>query len=224
MIDVRRRRPVRLLAALAASAFLAGGCALAPLAADPGSDAPERRPGATTAVWRPASYGQALAAWRTPEDVNAWIGAAFEYDEERAVALSESQRAAGPAPAILGPGAFFEKPRGVCVDLARFAVETLKAVAPALKPRYLMIEFDPARLRGQVLRRHWVAAYDGPDGLRIIGDSKRPGVISGPYRTLDDFIGDYARYRGRGIVSYRELESYQRRLKQQRARQTKSDA
>lgn len=222
MIDVRPCARMGLFAVLAAAAVLAGGCALAPLAADPGSDAPERRasPGASAAVPRPDSYGQALASWRTPEELNAWIGAVFEYDLDRAVALSESQRAAGPAPAIASPAAFFERPKGVCVDLARFAVETLKTVAPALKPRYLMIEFNPARLRGQVLRRHWVAAYEGPDGLRIIGDSKRPGVIAGPYRTLDDFIGDYARYRGREIVSVRELESYQRQLRQQRVRQT----
>ncbi|MFT3820776.1 MAG: hypothetical protein QM750_24685 [Rubrivivax sp.] len=209
---------------LTGAALIVGGCALTPILADPGSDAPERRPSAAAAVWRPDSYGRALASWRTPEDVNAWIGATFEYDDERAVALSESQRAAGPAPHILAPSAFFDRPRGVCVDLARFAVETLKTVAPELKPRYLMIEFDPARLRGQVLRRHWVAAYEGPDGLRIIGDSKRPGFIAGPYRTLDDFIGDYARYRGRDIVSYRELESYQRKLRQPRARQQKGDA
>jgi len=215
---------MRSFAFLAGAALLISGCTLVPLQADPGSDAPERRPSAAEAVWRPDSYRQALASWRTPEDVNAWIGATFEYDVERAIALSESQRAARPAPPILDPGAFFERPKGVCVDLARFAVETLQAVAPALKPRYLMIEFNPTRLRGQVLRRHWVVAYEGADGLRIIGDSKRPGVIAGPYRTLDDFIGDYARYRGREIVSYRELESYQRKLRQQRAQQKKSDA
>ena len=44
----------------------------------------------------------------------------------------------------------------------------------------------------------------------FFADSKRPGHIAGPYDSVAAFIGDYARYRGRRIVSYRELESYRR--------------
>jgi hypothetical protein len=36
----------------------------------------------------------ALAAWHSAEDVNAWIGARFEYDTARAMRLSETQRQA----------------------------------------------------------------------------------------------------------------------------------
>jgi hypothetical protein len=183
----------------------------------PDSDAPGVRVSAQRPVPDYASYAQALAAWRTPEDVNDWIGARFEYDRGRALALSESQLARGPAPAIYPPGAFYDRPVGVCVDLARFAVDALTQVAPELKPRYLMIEFDPARIRGQTLRRHWVVVYEQADGIHVFADSKRPGVVAGPYPTIAAFIDDYASYRKRSIVAFRELDDFGRRVRVQRA-------
>ena len=201
---------------------LLGGCGSLYPPPDPASDAPEHRSRVSESVPVPASYSEALAAWHAPEDVNAWIGATFEYDIDRAVALAESQRTAGPAPRVFEPDAFFARPAGVCVDLARFGVETLRQVSPELRARYLMIEFDPARLRGQVLRRHWVVVYDSPQGLRIFADSKRPGIIAGPYRTVDEFIAEYARFRGREVISYREVDSYLRKYKTQ-AKRAKSD-
>jgi hypothetical protein len=209
------------------AAALVGACASAPPAADPASDAPEARlvrlvPGA--GVDLPPRYADALAAWRRPADVNAWIGATFEYDTERALALSESQRAAGRSPAITTPAAFYDRPRGICVDLARFAVETLRTVAPETRPRYLMIEFDPLTLRGQVLRRHWVALYEDAAGLHVIADSKRPGVAAGPYPGVAEFVADYARYRGRTIVAWRELDSFERRTRAAAPRQPRAGA
>lgn len=189
---------------------LLGACAAPVIHADPASDAPEVRVAAAQPVPRHASYAQALAAWRTPEDLEAWIGAFFEYDRGRALALSESARAAGRAPPIHAPAAFFDHPEGICVDLARFAVESLRQVAPGLKPRYLMIEFDPARLSGQVLRRHWIAMVQRDGQHWFLADSKRPGTVAGPYPDVEAFIADYARYRGRTIVSFGERDSFQR--------------
>lgn len=193
-----------------ATLLLLGACAAPAERADPDSDAPETRVVAASPVPRHATYAQALAAWRTPEDLEAWIGAHFTYDMTRALVLSESARAAGRAPPVHAPAAFFERPEGICVDLARFAVESLRQVAPGLKPRYLMIEFDPARLSGQVLRRHWIATVER-DGQRwFLADSKRPGTVAGPYPSVEAFVADYARYRGRTIVSFGERDSFQR--------------
>jgi hypothetical protein len=166
------------------------------------------------AVDLPASYAEALGTWRSPIEVNAWIGARFEYDQERAVKLSESQRALGPGVKIHQPGAFFDRPAGVCVDLARFAVETLRAVAPAANATYLMIEFDPVMISGNTLRRHWLVMFERGGQLYFFADSKRPGHIAGPYGTIAEFIDHYSQYRQRRIVSYRALQSYERRLKQ----------
>ena len=94
--------------------------------------------------------------WQRAEDINVWIGLRFEYDRERALVLSESARAGqAERAAILEPEAFYAAPRGVCVDLARFAVSTLRRVEPDAQAAYLMIEFEPVQVQGHWLRRHW---------------------------------------------------------------------
>ena len=98
-------------------------------------------------------------------------------------------------------------------DLSRFAVETLRAVAPSAKAAYLMIEFDPAVISGNTLRRHWVVKFERDGKLYFFADSKRPGHIAGPYSTVQEFIDQYSQYRQRRIVSYRALESHERQLK-----------
>ncbi len=75
---------------------LLGGCAMAPPVSDPASDAPERRVTAPEQVRKYPTYREALDAWRRPEDVNAWIGAAFEY---------EAKRVKGDTSAVMGLGA-----------------------------------------------------------------------------------------------------------------------
>jgi hypothetical protein len=157
-----------------------------------------------------ASYAQALQIWRTPEDVNAWIDARFAYDHSRAMMLSETQRGGPRQLPIYPPHDFFAAPSGVCVDLSRFAVETLRHIDPALKPSYLMIEFAPVTIAGNSLRMHWLASFQRDGKLYFFADSKRPGHIAGPYDSAREFIDEYAAYRGREIVAFRELDSYQR--------------
>lgn len=172
----------------------------------------------------PATYAEALRTWASADDVNAWIGARFVYDSDRALALSESARAAGPAPAVTEPAAFHAHPRGVCVDLARFAVDTLRAVEPAVQPAYLMIEFAPVRVAGQVLRRHWMATFRRDDGHYFFADSKRPGHLAGPYASVEAFVTAYAAYRGRPVVAHRVLPSYARQARQSAQRALRVDA
>lgn len=206
-------------APLAAAFTLVVGlaCATQP-STDPGSDRPEPRLRESFRPVAASTYREALQFWHTPQDVNVWIGAHFEYDAERALLLSETQRAAGVASTIYAPEDFFAKPQGICVDLARFAVETLRTIAPGVKAQYLMIEFDPVTLSGNVLRRHWLASFE-LDGQRyFFADSKRPGHVAGPYASTEAFLDAYARYRQRAIVSFRDLPSYQRRMKTQAAR------
>lgn len=194
-----------LLAAALAAPFGAGA-----VTADPRSDAPEGPRPATASFVDAANYAEALARWRGAADVNGWIGARFHYDRARALRLSETQRQANGRLPIIEPAAFFAAPSGVCVDLARFAVETLRAIEPAARPRYLMIEFDPQLIEGNLLRRHWLVSFERADGRYFFADSKRPGHVAGPYADTETFIADYARYRGRPIVSFREVESYER--------------
>jgi len=171
-------------------------CSTLPTAAEPVASAP--------------SYTQALQDWRQPEELSAWAGQRFRYDPARALQFSAMQRSVSTPPTIAEPAAFFDAPVGVCLDLSRFAVETLRRVGPQLQARYLMIEFEPVTLNGHVLRLHWIASFRRDGQIYFLADSERPGHIAGPYATAQAFIDDYAVYRGRPVVRFLELDSLQR--------------
>ncbi|HEU5296405.1 MAG TPA: hypothetical protein VFU71_16625 [Burkholderiaceae bacterium] len=192
--------------------------------ADPASDAPEQQSAIRGVAPAPASYTVALQTWQRAEDLSSWLGEHFEYDTARALRLSETQRARSGRLPIHEPAAFFAVPRGVCVDVARFAVESLRAIDPQARAGYLMIEFDPATLSGQTLRRHWVATFERDGRLYVFGDSKRPGHLAGPYADAAAFVADYARYRGREVVAYRQLATYERQRRQLATRQPREAA
>jgi len=163
-------------------------------------------------------YERALHTWKTPEDIAAWIAANFSYDMTRAVRLSEAQRtrpSTTSAPfSILRPAQLFETKTGVCVDLSRFGVETLRRIDPRSDPKYLMVEFEPIHIGGSTLRLHWLASFKRDGKTYFFADSKRPGHIAGPYDAVREFIADYEQDRGRRILAFRERESYR---KQRRA-------
>lgn len=218
-----QRRILRVFLAVMASLGLAA-CASVSGGADPASDAPEARTRSDVPLKPVRSYGEALLTWHNAADVNAWIGARFEYDMTRALRLSETQRDKLGRMPILAPEAFFDAPRGVCVDLARFAVESLRAVDPEARAAYVMIEFDPVAIAGNTLRRHWVVSFRKDGKLYFFADSKRPGHVAGPYLDTREFIAEYARYRGRKIVSFREAESYERRIRTLAAKQGRDES
>jgi hypothetical protein len=176
------------------------------------SDEPEYT-GATVPFKAVDSYDQALRVWRTPEDISGWVAASFSYDSARALQLSETQRAKSKRLPVFNPSEFFERKSGVCVDLARFGFETLRSIDPVSAPKYLMIEFEAAYIKGNTLRLHWLVSFRRDGKIYFFADSKRPGHIAGPYKDTQDFINEYEQYRRRRIVTFRELETYE---KQQR--------
>lgn len=199
-------------------ALLLCACALAGCATTAGAplavaadDSPEPWPQRPAIYRDAATYPEALRTWRSPEDVSAWMGARFTYDGSRALLLSESARSRGAAPAIHRPADFFAAPSGMCLDLARFTVETLATIDAQLKPAYLMIEFEPVRIAGETLRLHWLALFKRDGRYWFIGDSKRPGHVAGPYASAQAFVDEYARYRQRRVVAFRETASFERR-------------
>ena len=217
-----RRTSPRLLGLAVSIAIVLQGCALRPdVAAD--SDAPEPRRAMPATSHPPASYDEALRTWHTPEDLNRWIGERFAYDVARAMRLSESQREMRGTLPIHAPAQFYARPEGVCVDLARFAVETLQVVAPEAKARYVMLEFAPVTIQGNLLRRHWVVSFERDGMLYFFADAKRPGTIAGPYASTQAFVDDYSEVRHRPITAFRELPSYQRRAKVQAVRTPRAD-
>jgi hypothetical protein len=190
-------------------------CGSAPRAADLSSDEPEYPRDARAPFKAAASYEQALQIWKTPEDIHGWIAANFSYDSARAMRLSETQRTRTESISILSPSAFFESKTGVCVDLARFGVETLRRIDPGSDPKYLMIEFDPIQLHGNTLRLHWLVRFTRDGRIYFFADSRRPGHMAGPYDDVRLFVEEYAQYRGRQIVGFRELDSFQKQERPQ---------
>lgn len=168
-----------------------------------------------------SSYEEALQIWESVEDINDWIAANFSYDSDRAIRLSENRLKRNENISIYSPAKFFEAKTGVCVDLARFSVETLRKIDPASDPKYLMIEFDPIQIRGNTFRLHWLVSFRRDGKIYFFSDSKRPGHIAGPYNDAQEFVDEYEQYRSRKIIAFRELESYQ---KQRRAKAIKRQA
>ncbi len=170
------------------------------------------------------SYTQALGTWKTAEDINKWVGRSFTYDRARAIKLSSDRKNRNKGISIYKPSEFFVTKAGVCVDLARFGVETLKKIDPNSDPNYLMIEFDPIQINGNTFRLHWLVSFKKDGKKYFFCDSKRPGFLAGPYNGTQVFINEYEQYRGRKIVAHRELESYKkkRKLKSVKRRMTKS--
>jgi len=163
----------------------------------------------------PDSYNRALDLWKTAEDINKWIASSFVYDKARAIKLSSNQRTKNKEISIYSPSEFFERKAGVCVDLTRFGVETLRIIDPNSDPKYLMIEFDPIQIKSNTFRLHWLVSFKR-DGMKyFFCDSKRLGYIAGPYSSTQVFISEYEQYRGRKIVTHQELESYQKQQKSQ---------
>jgi Transglutaminase-like domain len=159
------------------------------------------------------SYTQALDIWKTAEDINQWVAGSFTYDRPRAITLSSNRKSGNKEISIYTPSEFFTARTGVCVDLARFGVETLKKIAPDSDPKYLMIEFQPVQINGNIFRLHWLVSFKKDGKNYFFCDSKRPGFMAGPYESTQVFINGYEKFRGRHIVAYRELESYKKKKK-----------
>lgn len=207
--------PLRIVARIALCLACASVLTVAPAHAQEPPDAPESgaRREAPSRSDAPASYTAALAAWKSPEEIARFVGATFVYDRARALALAEAPASRAPRPAIHSPEAMFESPEGVCIDLARFGVETLNRVDSSFAAQYLMLEFEPVVIEGRTLRRHWVASFRRDGKLWFFADSRRPGHVAGPYDSVAAFVAEYSHYRARPIVAWRETETFLRRTR-----------
>jgi len=181
------------------------------------SDAPDDL-GKTHKAPEYLSYSIALEKWKSINEVADWMRQYFSYDFSRALDLSETNRGDTKKVAVYSPSELYSKKKGVCVDLARFGVETVRKIFPESHPRYVMIEFTPIIISGKTIRKHWIASYQKEGKYYYFADSKRPGYISGPFNYTEEFINQYERYRGREIVSFKELDDFKkkRRLKKRK--------
>ena len=168
----------------------------------------------------PTSYNKALQQWETVIQVNDWIKNNFSYDMERAKKLAENGSDRGKVNIYL-PAEFYQIKKGICVDLSRFTVETINKIDASKNAQYLMIEFEPITIDGKIIRKHWISIYEDIKGYYLLGDSKRPGYIAGPFKKVDDFIIEYQKYRERKIVTWKVLLNYKKMKKKKTLAQKK---
>jgi hypothetical protein len=159
-----------------------------------------------------SSYNEAVQEWKTVRDVNVWVAENFHYDLDRAMRLADNSKTREET-FIYTPVELFNLKKGSCIDLSRFAFETISSIDPSIEVKYLMIEFEPLHIGKILLRRHWMVVYKENGQFYTIADTKYPGYIDGPYENIDDFIAEYQKKRKREIVGYKVLDTYAKRLK-----------
>ena len=164
------------------------------------------------------SYEAASKQWKTVAEVNQWIKENFRYSVERAKQLAENSAAREKTP-IYTPTELYRLKKGVCIDLSRFAVETVNRMDTSKHVQYLMIEFEPILIDSSIIKKHWMAAYRDSSGYFLFADSKRPGHIAGPYTDIEDFIAEYQTFRDRKTVSWKLLPSYEKKKMKKMAQQ-----
>ena len=163
-------------------------------------------------------YKSAIQEWKTISDVSNWIQNNFRYSMERAKQLAENSSERERID-IYSPDQLYQAKKGVCIDLSRFAVETINIIDSSKHVQYLMIEFEPIIIDSSVLKKHWMAVYHDSIGYYFLADSKRPGYIAGPHKNIDDFIFEYQTFRDRKIVSWKVLLSYGKKRKKMQQKQ-----
>lgn len=185
------------------------------------SDAPDESP-AISSGNDSISYEASLKRWKSVSDVNHWMENSFHYNIERAKQLADNSQERAKIN-IYSPAELYQIKSGVCIDLSRFAVETINIIDTSKHVQYLLIEFEPISLDGNILKNHWTAIYHDASGHYILADSKRPGHIAGPYQNVEDFISEYQIFRNRKILSWRVLDSYQKQKKKKTSQLTRPD-
>jgi len=183
------------------------------------SDAPNNTTATSNHIY-PNSYEAALQQWKTVNEINNWIKYNFKYDMGRAKKMAENSLDREKTN-IYSPEEFYQIKKGICVDLSRFTVETINKIDTSVNAQYLMIVFEPIIIDGKVIRKHWITVYQDVGDYYLLGDSKRPGHIAGPYDRIDDFIIEYQKYRDRKIDSWKVLSNYRKVRKKKTYRQNR---
>ncbi len=166
-------------------------------------------------------YHNTIKNWHSIEDVHQWIASNFSYDLDRAMLLANNKKTKTNL-AIYNPEEFWKTKKGICVDVSRFAYESLKMIDSSAQVNYLKIEFEALNYNGSQFINHWLVSLKKPEGYYFFADSKRPKKLDGPYLQVKSFINKYEAFRQRKIKSYSLLDSYKKRLKAKVLKKDKS--
>ena len=134
------------------------------------------------------SYEEAIAGWRSHEDVAGWLSAHFSFEHSRQKQITRRLREQGPAGLLFrDPAALYEGERGgYCADSANFAITSLNRIDPAYNARWVFVWNNAGR------PNHWVAAFDYEGKLYIMdyGTGRNWEAmqgVHGPYSSLEEY-------------------------------------
>jgi len=134
------------------------------------------------------SYEDAIAGWKSYEDVASWLSNNFTFEESRQKQIAKRLKQQGPSGLLVrDPAALYEgNHSGYCADSAGFAITSLNKINPAYNARWVFIRNDAGR------PNHWVAAFDYLGKLYIMdygAGSKWKAMqgVHGPYGSLDEY-------------------------------------
>lgn len=134
------------------------------------------------------SYEEAIANWKSHEDVARWLNSNFSFEKSRQKQISKRLKQQGPSGLLVrNPAKLYEDShRGFCADSANFAIQSLNKISPSYNARWVFIWNDAGR------PNHWVAAFDYEEKLYIMdyGTGKKWKAmqgVHGPYDSLDQY-------------------------------------
>lgn len=172
------------------------------------------------AIVETSNYFETVSHWSTFKDVYNWVKYNFCYDFARAQLLANNSNKKNKI-SIYSPEELWIKKKGICVDLSRFAYETIQLIDSSAISNYLKIEFEPLEINGSRFVNHWLILLKEKDEFYFFADSKRPDILDGPYESVQEFIKKYEKFRGRKINSYALLNSYKKTTKKKRSKTSK---
>lgn len=133
------------------------------------------------------SYQDAVADWKSHNDVANWLESNFSFQKSRQKQIGKRLRAKGPSGLLVrNPDKFYKNSSGYCADSANFAITTLNNINPAYNARWVFIWNNAGR------PNHWVAAFDYAGRLYIMdyGTGRKwrdMQGVHGPYTSLDEY-------------------------------------
>jgi hypothetical protein len=134
------------------------------------------------------SYEEAIAEWKSYQDVANWLDTNFSFDKDRQKQISILLKKEGPSGVLVrNPATLYEGNKsGYCADSANFAMKSLNKIDPAYNARWVYIKNDKGS------PNHWVTAFDLDKKLYIMdfgtGEKwQEMQGIHGPYDSLDEY-------------------------------------
>ena len=134
------------------------------------------------------SYEDAVASWKSHEDVAKWLKNNFSFEKSRQKKIAKRLRQQGSSGLLVrNPAKLYEdNNRGYCADSANFSIQSLNKINPSYNARWVFIWNDAGR------PNHWVAAFDYDGKLYIMdygtGEKwEEMQGVHGPYNSLDEY-------------------------------------